>query len=712
MTTDGTIDQLLWPASHLAQAIEALARVSGLSPAAAEIPAPPREVKGGKQLGRWIGAAAEWFDLEAQLVDAAYPEVDHLISSAAPAIIQIPGGNKPRFAVLQGGGKRTLRLLGPDLQLHRVAKKSFRAALCAEIEGPLSNGADRVLKRAGLADHKLPRARNTILREQLSACRISNCWLLRAAPGHDLRSQVRGARLIPRLLILASAHAIQYLLWLISWALIGRGALQGHLDWGWLMAWALLLLGLIGFQLLAGWSQGVVAIAAGRILKQRLLCGALRLNPEEIRHQGAGQLLGRVIESEAVESLALSGGFLGLFSCFELLVAMVVLGAGARSWGHVLLLALWIGVVGIMAWRYFRTRKQWTNQRVSMTNDLVERMVGHRTRIAQQVSQQWYDEEDQTVDRYLTVSEVMDRRAARLVAIAPRAWLVLGLAGLAPAFARGGSSPAVLAVELGGLLVAYGALQKLVNGLWQLADAIIAWQQVGPLFQAAARQVTAGSPGAAALRFQTAPASKGDVLLETHELVFRHHNRIDAVLRRGHLRILHGDQLLLEGPSGSGKSTLASLLAGMRSPASGMGLLEGLDLQSLGAANWRKRVAMAPQFHENHVLTGTFAFNLLMGRCWPPTPEDLEEAEEVCSDLGLGDLLAKMPAGLGQMVGETGWQLSHGEKSRLFIARALLQRASLLILDECFAAMDPESLQRALKCVLDRAPSLLVIAHP
>src|SRR5262249_49922231 len=111
-------------------------------------------------------------------------------------------------------------------------------------------------------------------------------------------------------------------------------------------------------------------------------------------------------------------------------------------------------------------------------------------------------------------------------------------------------------------------------------------------------------------------------------------------------------------------------------------------------------------------LTGTFAFNLLMGRCWPPTPEDLEEAERVCVDLGLGDLLAKMPAALGQMVGETGWQLSHGEKSRLYIARALLQGGSLLILDESFAAMDPESLQRALRCVLNRAPSLLVIGHP
>jgi ATP-binding cassette, subfamily B, bacterial len=71
-----------------------------------------------------------------------------------------------------------------------------------------------------------------------------------------------------------------------------------------------------------------------------------------------------------------------------------------------------------------------------------------------------------------------------------------------------------------------------------------------------------------------------------------------------------------------------------------------------------------------------------------------------------------MPAGLLQMVGETGWQLSHGERSRLYLARALLQNADLVVLDESFAALDPENLQYALRCVRERAAALLVIAHP
>ena len=84
----------------------------------------------------------------------------------------------------------------------------------------------------------------------------------------------------------------------------------------------------------------------------------------------------------------------------------------------------------------------------------------------------------------------------------------------------------------------------------------------------------------------------------------------------------------------------------------------------------------------------------------------------MCDELGLGPLVRRMPGGMFQMVGETGWRLSHGEQSRLFIARALLQRSDVVILDESLAALDPENMAAALRCVRARAPSLVVIAHP
>ena len=71
-----------------------------------------------------------------------------------------------------------------------------------------------------------------------------------------------------------------------------------------------------------------------------------------------------------------------------------------------------------------------------------------------------------------------------------------------------------------------------------------------------------------------------------------------------------------------------------------------------------------------------------------------------------------MPSGLRQVLGETGWQLSHGEKSRLFVARALLADADLVVLDESLAALDPETARATLDCVRRRARALLVVAHP
>jgi ATP-binding cassette subfamily B protein len=208
-------------------------------------------------------------------------------------------------------------------------------------------------------------------------------------------------------------------------------------------------------------------------------------------------------------------------------------------------------------------------------------------------------------------------------------------------------------------------------------------------------------------------AAPADVpLVAARDLAFRYPGRSEPVLSGCAFELRRGERILLEGASGSGKSTLGTLLAGLRRPDAGRLLLDGVDQGSLGLAGWRARIGSAPQFHENHVFSHTVLFNVLLGRAWPPRREDVVEAEAVLRELDLGPLLARMPSGLEQLVGESGWQLSHGERSRLFIARSLLQPLDARVLDESFAALDPETLERALACVRRRAETLIVIAHP
>ncbi|HEY3216499.1 MAG TPA: ATP-binding cassette domain-containing protein [Candidatus Eisenbacteria bacterium] len=705
---------LAWPAARLGDAVGALATRSGLAAGSTAAAAPPERVAlaGDQVIGRWIEAVARSLGLEAEATDVSYAGLEEVLRGAGPGLLRMPGAGDG-FLALLGGSRSGVRFLGPDGIVHRRTLRAVRDSLGRGLEAPIVLEVDQLLAEAGVVKGRRGRARAAILRERLADASLTVGWLLRSHPGAGFWQQLGHAGLQRSLRTLAGAHAGQYLLWLLSWWMVGRGALEGRLEPGWLAAWGLLLLTLIPFRLLVTWSQGRFAIGAGALLKRRLLQGALKHEPEEVRHQGVGQLLGRVLESEAVESLALSGGTLGLVAGIELLLAAGVLAAGAGGALHALALAGWATLTLLIAKRYLRERRAWARERLALTGDMVERMVGHRTRLAQESRELWHEGEDQGVERYLAQSRAMDRSGAVLVALVPRGWLVLGLLGMAPAFVSGRHSPAALAVALGGVLLAYRAFEKLSRGLWQMTDAAIAWDQVAPLFQAAARPEVVGTPAFAAGGGQAAgPSPDGEMILDASDVVFRYRDRGEPVLRGCSLKVHRGERLLLQGASGGGKSTLASLLVGLRNPESGLILLHGLDRQTLGADSWRRRVAAAPQFHENHVLTETLAFNLLMGRRWPAEPQDLEEAETLCRELGLGELLDRMPSGLLQVVGETGWRLSHGEQSRVFIARALLQGADLLVLDESFAALDPETLDRTLRCVLDRAPTLLVIAHP
>lgn len=711
MASPTNLQSAAWPATRLGEALEALARKSGLLSSIIQVEwqslqTPQLEES---QVGRWLDASAASMGFETEAVTAPYPDIEPLIRGAGPALLRLPGEDGARFLTVLGSSRQTITVLDPNLQTRRLAVSQVRDALCHPLEAPLATEMDRLLDEVGVGKRRRKQARKTILAERLSTAYLEAGWLLRAQPGSNLRWQIRQTRLPKQLLIFVGTYILQYLMWLLAWWVIGRGALQGRLELGWLLAWGLLLFSLIPFRLLTTWGQGQVTIKAGAILKRRLLAGVLRLTPEEIRHQGAGQFLGQVIEAEAVESLALSGGLLGLVACLELMIAAIIILAGAGGFLQMGLLLGWLGVTGWLGWRYFQQRQTWTRSRLSLTHDLLERMVGHRTRLAQESPQRWHTGEDQALATYLAHSVQMDGATIRLTALIPRGWLALGLVGLLPAFMSGASSPAELAIGLGGLLLVYQALQKLAPSLQYLAGAAIAWQQVKDLFRAAARPQLTGSP-VFALKLHSQETSP--TLIEAHRLAFRYPSQGEPVLHNCHLQVRNGDRLLLEGPSGGGKSTLATLLTGLRQPESGLLLLQGLDRQTLGDTGWRQRIIAAPQFHENHVLTATFAFNLLMGRQWPPSSQDMEAAETICRELGLGDLLERMPAGLLQMVGETGWQLSHGERSRLYLARALLQKADLTILDESFASLDPENMERALRCVLNRARSLLVIAHP
>lgn len=717
-----TIDTLWWPMARIGEALEILARQAGAAPVAGAATAPialPASLADGPSdaIARWVEWAGDRLGVEAEPIETTVPELDRLLLGAAPAIVPCMHAGRAGFFVLTGASRGRPRLLAPDLVTRRSDVATLHAALCWHDEAPMIPEIVALLETAKVPARRRARVQAAMLRERLAAVTVGPCWMIRLPASAPFAKQIAHARLPWRLVGMLAVFAMLYSLEIGGWAVIGEAALGGRLDLGWLAAWVLLVASTIPLRLGGGWLGSTFALDAARLLKSRLMAGALAMELERVRALGVGRLLGRVMEAQSLESLVINGGLGVVVAVLELVFAAWVLSAGAAGTLHVALLVAWLGLTLWLGRRYARRLRGWTDQRLEMTHDLVERMIGHRTRLAQERPGRRDDRDDQALGAYLDATRAVDRGGVPVFAGLASGWMLVGVAALAPAFVQGtAASGAALAISFGGLLIAQRAFGSIASGLAGLAGAAIAWEQVAPIFRAGGRTAAprpflddAALAGVSTSNLRSAvPRTK---LVEASGVRFAYTTGGRPVLDGLDLEIRRGDHVLVEGASGGGKSTLASVLTGLRAPQSGLVLLKGLDRHTLGD-DWHRLATEAPQFHENHVLSGTFAFNLLMGRQWPPRAADLAEAEKLCRALGLGELLDRMPGGMHQRIGETGWQLSHGEKSRLFLARALLQRAQLTIMDESFAALDPETLAQCLATARAQADTLVVIAHP
>jgi ABC-type multidrug transport system fused ATPase/permease subunit len=168
-----------------------------------------------------------------------------------------------------------------------------------------------------------------------------------------------------------------------------------------------------------------------------------------------------------------------------------------------------------------------------------------------------------------------------------------------------------------------------------------------------------------------------------------------------------GQVLALVGSSGAGKSTLAQLLARLYDVSAGAVRLGGADVRDVTAASLRAAVGVVTQ--DGHLFHASIGENLRYAK---PDATDAEIVDAL-RRARLGELLDTLPDGLDTVVGERGYRLSGGERQRLTIARLLLARPRVVILDEATAHLDSESesaVQEALVEALS-GRTAIVIAH-
>lgn len=195
--------------------------------------------------------------------------------------------------------------------------------------------------------------------------------------------------------------------------------------------------------------------------------------------------------------------------------------------------------------------------------------------------------------------------------------------------------------------------------------------------------------------------------IEFRNVDFRYPGASELALSDVSFTIRPGEKLALIGPIGSGKSTIARLLIGLYPPTSGLILIDGTDIRQLSPKSLRRRVGAL--FQDNVLLTGTIRENILLGR------DDVEDAELLRASQvsGAHEFISRIPNGYDLRLADRGEGLSGGQKQSIAMARALVGKPPIIVLDEPTSSVDSDTEARLmdnLKREFD-GRTLVVITH-
>jgi ATP-binding cassette, subfamily B, bacterial len=237
---------------------------------------------------------------------------------------------------------------------------------------------------------------------------------------------------------------------------------------------------------------------------------------------------------------------------------------------------------------------------------------------------------------------------------------------------------------------------------WVLADlprAMAGFDRVTPVLDATGE--TPHGPDAAPAGEAGAGAALG-----LRDVEFRHDGADRPTLHGVTFEVAAGRTLAVVGPTGSGKSTLAGLLVRLVDPHTGTVLLDGVDLRSLREGEVSSQVAFVPQ--STFLFDDTVRDNVTLGGDF-----DDEQVHGALRIAAADAFVARLPAGLDTRVGERGASLSGGQRQRLALARAVVRRPRLLVLDDATSAVDPAVEARILDALraADRPATVVVVAY-
>jgi len=234
-----------------------------------------------------------------------------------------------------------------------------------------------------------------------------------------------------------------------------------------------------------------------------------------------------------------------------------------------------------------------------------------------------------------------------------------------------------------GVLIGFQMMSgRVVGPLLQMVSLINDYQQTAlsvRMLGQVMNRPSEGRVGAGGLR----PQLKGKITFE--DVTFRYPGATNTALDKAAFTIEAGTVVGIVGRSGSGKTTLTKLIQGLYSVQEGLVRFDGTDAREIDLSHLRRQIGVVLQ--ENFLFRGTIRENLSVIK----PDATIEEISEAARAAGAEEFIERMPQGYDTLLEENASNLSGGQKQRLSIARSLLAKPNILILDEAASALDPES---------------------
>jgi len=252
------------------------------------------------------------------------------------------------------------------------------------------------------------------------------------------------------------------------------------------------------------------------------------------------------------------------------------------------------------------------------------------------------------------------------------------------------------AVILGGRTM--GPLSQLANTLSRVNGALTAYRNLSKLIGKSFNSAS-----------NLAPISRSSLAgeIEFKNVSFQFEGSKQSTVNNVSFKIPAGQKVALVGKMGSGKSTMSKLIAGMIEPTSGAILIDGIDVRQIDPADIRKNIGVMLQ--DSWLFSGTIRENIQMGF----NEYDDEHVLEICKIAGVDDFIGSHPKGYDLEIRERGIGLSGGQKQTINLARSLLHKPEILLLDEPTSSMDQGTEQKVIGALREfcKDKTMLIVTH-